>query len=408
MSDFYQHGLITTLHRLRPTPAEFSDGVLREWTRQRPFSLVIPCHGGDLRQPALARMAEVLREIDFLHEIVVSMNGLAEGDFAFASRLFGDFKTPVSLLWNDGPELRPVYDAHSDATFPGFMPGKGFNLWAGLVLLAAKGETVQVAMHDADIASFDRDFLIRLALPLAAPDLGFRFCKGYYSRVSDRFYGRVTRLFIAPLLRSLIGVAGHHPLLDYLDSFRYPLSGECAVELESVGHWRFPAHWGVEVGLLCESHRHLDASAVAQIDLAGRYEHKHQLPGSAEEGSGLARMADEIARSLLSHLAEEGAVMDVRMAEAVRRGYDRHARETVRRYAADAMVNAVAFDLPGEESLVRLFAGALDHALEAEGAPISASALLPPPATRAASALGVELAGKVRSLKKVSPAAENA
>ena len=64
------------------------------------------------------------------------------------------------------------------------------------------------------------------------PNIGFEFCKGYYSRVTDKLHGRVTRLFVSPLLRSLKATLGPNQFLDYLDSFRYILAGEFSMDTE--------------------------------------------------------------------------------------------------------------------------------------------------------------------------------
>jgi glucosyl-3-phosphoglycerate synthase len=74
------------------------------------------------------------------------------------------------------------------------------------------------------------DLPVALIQPIAA--LGYRFCKGYYNRVQEQLYGRVTRLFLIPLVRALIRTLGHNPLLDFIDSFRYPLAGEMALDLD--------------------------------------------------------------------------------------------------------------------------------------------------------------------------------
>ena len=49
--------------------------------------------------------------------------------------------------------------------------------------------------------------------------MNYEFAKGYYSRVTDRLHGRVTRLFMTPLLQAMKAVLGPIPLLEYLGSF---------------------------------------------------------------------------------------------------------------------------------------------------------------------------------------------
>jgi glucosyl-3-phosphoglycerate synthase len=82
-----------------------------------------------------------------------------------------------------------------------------------------------IALHDCDIVNYERHLLARLCYPVAHPNLGFEFCKDYYARVTDRMHGRVTRLFMTPLIRTLESMAPGAPFLKFLDSFRYPLAG---------------------------------------------------------------------------------------------------------------------------------------------------------------------------------------
>jgi glucosyl-3-phosphoglycerate synthase len=42
MSDFYQTGVVTTLHRLNPDGLERLEGELQEFTGNRPVGLVLP------------------------------------------------------------------------------------------------------------------------------------------------------------------------------------------------------------------------------------------------------------------------------------------------------------------------------------------------------------------------------
>ena len=66
-------------------------------------------------------------------------------------------------------------------------------------------------------------------LGIANPKLNFEFCKGFYPRVSgDKINGRVSRLLVTPLLKSLKKIIGPSDYLDFIDAFRYPLAGECS------------------------------------------------------------------------------------------------------------------------------------------------------------------------------------
>ena len=65
-----------------------------------------------------------------------------------------------------------------------------------------------IAIHDCDIRTYDRELLARLCFPTAHPNLNYEFAKGYYGRVAERLYGRVTRLFVTPLLRAMKATIG--------------------------------------------------------------------------------------------------------------------------------------------------------------------------------------------------------
>jgi hypothetical protein len=66
--------------------------------------------------------------------------------------------------------------------------------------LLAEERADYMAFLDADIVNFDREMLARLVLPALDPIVDFDFVKAYYARFSDRLHGRVTRLFVSPLL----------------------------------------------------------------------------------------------------------------------------------------------------------------------------------------------------------------
>jgi len=96
-------------------------------------------------------------------------------------------------------------------------------------------------------------------------------------------HGRVTRLFVTPLIRSLKATLGPNEFLDYLDSFRYILAGEFSMDTELARRMRIPGDWGIEVGVLAEVQRNCAIRRICQVDLSDNYEHKHQpSPGRSQ------------------------------------------------------------------------------------------------------------------------------
>jgi glucosyl-3-phosphoglycerate synthase len=340
MSDFAQTGLICTLQRLNDAHLARIETELVDLTATRPIALVLPCHGRDLERPALAHLLEELRGAAFLREIVFSVNGVESSAMDQLSGRLAQLPQRTTLLQNDEPR--------------GQVAGKGANVRAAFRHLAEAGECEVIVTQDCDVASFRRADLARLCYAVAHPRLNFRYAKMYYSRVTDRLYGRVSRLFLAPLLHALIRVAGHQPLLDFLLSFRYPLAGEVALTCELAAALPASSGWGLEVGQLCEVFRRVDPREVCQVDGGTGYDHKHQPAATA-----LADMAAEIGRELFAQLAAEGLPDDIAFRSAVAAAYCREAAHALRRSASLALINGLPFDDAAEETIVETFAARL-------------------------------------------------
>jgi glucosyl-3-phosphoglycerate synthase len=359
MSDISQHGLIGTLQRLNDNPG--LDAELHRLTRDRPVALVLPCHAGDLGRPALERIVEELSTATFIAEVLIPVNGVGPATGEAFSRARAFFRERLSL-----PHRLLSCEPGGDAP-PAYRPGKGSNVWAAVSLLGKENNAAFVLTADADVTTFRIEMLARLAFALADPDLGYTFAKCYYPRVTDRIHGRVSRLFLAPLLQALVRAGGHLPLLDFLRSFRYPLAGECGMTRELALSLPFETGWGLEIGMLCDLFRRIDPRQVCQVDAGGPYDHKHQPLGDGQRG--LVRMCGEIARTLLRHLAQEGVRLDDAFFEAVSASYRREAGEAVRRSAALAKINALRFEAEEEKSAVGHFEAALQEAFEDPACP---------------------------------------
>jgi glucosyl-3-phosphoglycerate synthase len=340
VSDFAQSGLISTLQRLNGTHLPQIEGELCALARERPIALVLPCHGSDLVRPAFAHIVSELRDAKWLHEILLATNAATDEALAGARSLLADLGQRHRILRTDARDQASTH-----------VSGKGANLHAAFVATDAE----IIATQDCDVASFERADLARLCYAVAHPELGYRFAKAYYSRVTDRLYGRVSRLFFSPLLHAVVRVAGHHPLVDFLISFRYPLAGEVALTRELAAQLPIARGWNVELSHLCEVFRRVDPREVCQVDGGTGYDHKHQPATTA-----LAGMAREIARELFAQLRTEGIALDP---GALTGAYRREASHALRRSAALAKINRIPFDTVAERSIVETFAEGLDQML---------------------------------------------
>jgi glucosyl-3-phosphoglycerate synthase len=355
MSDFYQNGVVTVLHRLGESNVKRLEAELERHAKINPIALVLPSLYAELERPALKQIVAVLREVRYLNEIVVSLDRASALEFRLAKEFFSSLPQRVRLIWNDGARIQDLLKLLASHEIDIGLQGKGRGCWTAFGYVLARRQSTVIALHDCDILSYDREYLARLCYPVANPNLGYEFCKGYYSRVTDRLHGRVTRLFMTPLLRSLQQLVGPHPLLTFLDSFRYPLAGEFAMVKDLAWINRIPGDWGLEVGVLAEVYRNCALRRICQADIADAYEHKHQTLSAEDPEAGLLMMCVDITKSLFRNLASEGVVLAEGNLKTLRATYVQAAQEAIRRYEADAAINGLQFDRHEERTAVEAF-----------------------------------------------------
>ena len=357
MSDFFQNGIITTLHNLCDRPVEDLEADLTSFSQHRPMVLVLPCLYSELDQPALAHIVEELRQVPYLSEIVIGLDQATEAQYRHALDYFSVLPQKHHVLWNDGPRLKAVQDRLALEGLAPTARGKGCNVWYCFGYVQALDTAEAVALHDCDITTYDRSLLARLIYPVSNPNFSYEFCKGYYARLgSDRLNGRVSRLLVSPLIRTMKKLADGHPYLDYLDSFRYPLAGEFAMRVDVLRDLRIPSDWGLEVGLLSEMYRNYSTNRICQVEIADNYDHKHQALSAEDASRGLSRMSLDIARALFKKLATYGVVFDPGAVRTAKACYYRIALDLIESYANDAAMNGLGLDRHAEEQAVELFA----------------------------------------------------
>lgn len=357
MADFFQNGVITTLHNLHQRPLEALEQELQAFSATCPMTLILPSLYSELLGEALPRIVQELKAAGYIGNIVVGLDRATREEYLHAREFFAELPQRTHILWNDGDRLRAIDSELAAEKLAPWQPGKGRNAWYcfGYALALEEGEAI--ALHDCDILTYDRSMPARLFYPIANPGFNFAFCKGYYPRINgDKLSGRLTRLYVTPLLRALKKVVGHCDYLEFMDSFRYPLSGEFSLSRDFVENLRIPGDWGLEVGTLSEVYRNLSRAQVCQVDLADQYDHKHQPLSVDEMQGGLAKMSLEIGKSLFRKLATEGVTFSKADIRTIKAAYFRSALDALEQYYYDAMINGLQFDRHAEESSVEMFA----------------------------------------------------
>jgi glucosyl-3-phosphoglycerate synthase len=177
------------------------------------------------------------------------------------------------------------------------LPGKGEVLWRALA--ATTGDVL--CYLDSDLVDFDPAFVPALLGPLLVED-GVHLVKGFYRRPLrletseiDTGGGRVTELLVRPLLAAL---------RPELASVVQPLGGEYAGTRELLESLPFAAGYGVEIGLLLDTHAERGLDAIAQVNLGVR---KHRNRSLLQLGA----MARQILAATLAHcgIPDSGSVL---------------------------------------------------------------------------------------------------
>ena len=357
MGDFYQNGVITTLHNLSRRPLKEVENELVQFSSQRPMCLILPSLFSELEGEALPRIVDHLVDVPYLNEVVIGLDRADEQQYRHAIRFFSRLPQRHRILWNDGPRLKEVDALLQDKGLAPKELGKGRNVWYCLGYVLSSSRSEAIALHDCDIVTYDRELLARLIYPVANPNFSYEFCKGYYARVADgSINGRVCRLLVTPLIRALKNMFGPMDYLDYMDSFRYPLAGEFSFRRDVVTDIRIPSDWGLEIGVLSEMERNYSTNHICQVDIADAYDHKHQDLSLGDETAGLSRMSIDIAKALFRKLATNGVVMSNETFRTLKANYFRIALDFVDTYRNDAVINGLNLDIHKEEQAVELFA----------------------------------------------------
>ncbi len=355
MADFYQTGSIATLHRLGQPNLERLEKELSEHSEANPVALVLPCLYSELEGPALGGIVEHLKKVTYLNEIVIAIGRASALEFRRAKEYFKALPQDVRLVWIDGPRIQELLKLLVGQEIDTGLPGKGQSCWIAFGYVLARRRSKVIALHDCDIVSYNREYLARLCYPVANPNLSYEFCKGYYARVTDRMHGRVTRLFFTPMIRALQRLVGPHPMLTFLDGFRYPLAGEFAMVADLAWTNRIPGDWGLEIGVLAEVYRNSALRRVCQADLTDSYEHKHQTLSADNPDAGLHKMCVDISKALFRNLAGEGIVLTDGILKTIRATYLQISQEAIKKYEDDAAINSLRFDRHEERTAVEAF-----------------------------------------------------
>ncbi|MFA8444092.1 glycosyl transferase [Yoonia sp.] len=357
MADFHQNGNITTLHNLRTRSVAEMEAELSAFAGTRKISLILPCLYSELEGDAMPHILAELSKVNYLHRIIIGLDAADEAQFRHAKSFFKDLNQNHIVIWNDSPRMLALGARLQELGLAPNEQGKGKNVWSSLGYLMSCADSSIMAIHDCDILTYDKEMLARLVYPVANPNFPYQVAKGYYARIGGgKLNGRVTRLLVSPLLIALNRVIGPRDYIDYLRSFRYPLSGEFAMRTAILPDLRIPSDWGLEIGVLSEAWRNLAPKAVCQVEISDAYDHKHQDLAADTAGAGLNRMSTDICKAIFRKLAADGTVFTPNVFRTLKATYYRCALDLLDGYYSDAKMNGLEIDRHTEENSIEMFA----------------------------------------------------
>ncbi|MGJ8605821.1 MAG: glycosyl transferase [Marivita sp.] len=357
MVDFHQNGNITTLHNLRTRSLPEMTYELETFAQTRKMSLILPCLYSELETDAMPNILAELAKVTYLHRVIVGLDRADEDQFRHACAFFKGLDQNHIVIWNDSPRMLALGERLNAMGLAPTEQGKGKNVWSSIGYLIGCQDSAVMAIHDCDILTYTNEMLARLIYPVANPTFPYQVAKGYYARIgNEKLNGRVTRLLVSPLLIALKRVIGDRDYIDYLRSFRYPLSGEFAMRTNILPDLRIPSDWGLEIGVLSEAWRNLAPKAVCQVEIADAYDHKHQSLSAEDAATGLNRMSTDICKAIFRKLAADGTIFTNNVFRTLKATYYRSALDLLDAYYSDAQMNGLTIDRHAEEQSIELFA----------------------------------------------------
>jgi glucosyl-3-phosphoglycerate synthase len=390
MSDFHQSGPITTLHRLdggdferRAQVMEMHERDLLNIHRETPIALVIPATVSDANLESASRILRELHHMPYARKIIGLDGANAEQYLRICKKVHDAKVHDATVIWNDGPNVSRIYRELQDAGLHDGAKGKGLNVWLSYAYANTTGAKI-IAESDIDVITYSREGTARMLYAvggnMADPMKpgGYEFVKAFFPRLGagDRLCGRVTRLFLNPLVDALADMPSvqNHPrgreMMHFIGSFRYALSGEFAAKSDLLMNDDMAANWGVEIDTLCKLYtRYKNESEatpdnnfsfytrarVAQAELCDNYEHKHQSVSPDDPSKGLHRMARDIFKALIRNLHENGIALTPDEMSLMEFIFSRHAYSHLQRHQGNAEFNRLQFDRKREEATIGVF-----------------------------------------------------
>jgi glucosyl-3-phosphoglycerate synthase len=331
----------------------------------------------------MENILSVLKDSDYIDHLVIGLDAANAQQYQNVLQTLRDARLPTNIhvLWNDGPDIEKWRDQLASNAYEGRPlapqhPGKGRNVWGclGYTKALMQKETVDlsntvVAMHDADITTYDEFLVARLFQPMCALE-GHKidYVKGYYTRyTTEKINARATRLFGPPLIDSVANVLQELPnynknlrsKVEYLRSFNYMFSGEMVFSGRLIDKIELPNDYSMELRLLDQVYNLTSETGqkIVDLEIAKRYDHHHQ------DVHGLEKMTTQIAAALFD-VVNQKVPLTSEIIEEIKEKYSVRAGHAVEAFNIAAGVNCLDYNMQEELNTVQKFADSIHRAYD--------------------------------------------
>ena len=109
MGDFFQPGIITTLHRFKKLNLERMEMELEFYSRHNPVALVLPSLYSELREKALKTIVSEIQKVKYINQVIITLGKAEEKEFEHTKKFFSVLPHQTIVIWNDGRRIRSLY-----------------------------------------------------------------------------------------------------------------------------------------------------------------------------------------------------------------------------------------------------------------------------------------------------------
>ena len=147
MADFYQTGVIATLHRLGQGDLGMIERQLDYFSRQQPIALVLPALYSEFEKPAMDTILSELSGATYVRQVVLTLAQATSKQFEEVQRRVSVLPGEVRVLWHDGPRMQRLYRTLEENRLQIGPDGKGRQCWMAYGYVLASRKASVIALH---------------------------------------------------------------------------------------------------------------------------------------------------------------------------------------------------------------------------------------------------------------------